>query len=214
VIFRSLKQSSYLRQTPLFRFFCLSLTLVALFVFEENSVSAANWQADFTIRVSSPRTQPILFNGIIYQEGTKVRIEAKGSEEIDLFDFEARVGIRIFPEDRIYFTSILSEAKVVKAIKEAWIPAPKPYQESLILLWKGDIRGKAARLYFVTLELKGRKAYQLRWVTDDLNETPLRIIYPGPANETVIVDYDARTEETLPNNHFEPPQDYLSLNPF
>jgi len=190
------------------------LLIFALFALESKSLSAATWQADFTIRVSSPRTQTIFFKGRFYQSGTKVRIEPKDSDEIDLFDFDAKIGIRIFPKDRIYFTSPLSAIKMIKAIKEAWITAPLPYLESKILLWTGDIRGKAGRLYFVTLSRNNQKLYVLRWLTDDAHELPLRIIYPGPANETIIVDYEPVISEVFSEDYFNPPADYLSLNPF
>ena len=209
-----LKRLSPTRPLPLCRFFFLHFLISALFILGARSTFAATWQADFTIRVFSPRTQPVFFSGTFYQKDAKVRIEPEGSDEVNLFDFEARLGIRVFPKDRIYFTTFLSTAKIIKAAKEAWITAPLPYRESRTLLWRGKLKGKLARLYLMTLALGNKTTHQLRWVTDDLYETPLRIIYPGPANETVIVDYEPTAGETFSADHFEPPADYLSLNPF
>ncbi len=209
-----IKETSPTRLPFSCRFLLLLLPVLALFVVDGKSLFAATWQADFTIRVSSPRTQTIFFSGKFYQSGAKVRIEPKNSDEIDLFDFEAKIGFRIFPKDRIYFTSPLSAIKIIKAIKEGWITAPLPYLESKVLLWTGDIKGKAGRLYFVILSLNNQKSYVLRWLTDDADELPLRIIYPGPANETIIVDYEPLLSEHFSDNHFTPPTDYLSLNPF
>jgi len=200
---------------PLFpRHFFLKLLILALIILGAQSAPAATWQADFTIRVSSSRTQTIFFKGRLFQKDLKVRIEPADSEEVNLFDFKAGIGIRIFPKDRIYFTKPISRAKMLKAAKEAWISAPLPYQEKRTLLWTGSIKGKAARLYLITLALNNHKSHQLRWVSDDQHEAPLRIIYPGPANETVIIDYEPILTEEFPINHFEPPANYLSLNPF
>ncbi len=210
-----LKSASPPRPFSFCHFFILNIFILALFIIPSAQSSfAATWQADFTIRVSSPRTQTILFSGTFYQEGLKVRIEAAGSEEVNLFDFKSGIRIRVFPKDRIYFTNPLSAAKIIKAAKEAWITAPLPYLESKILLWTGEIKGKAARLYLMTLTQSSLKSHALRWVTDDLHETPLRIIYSGPANETVIVDYEPISGKKFSADYFEPPTNYLSLNPF
>lgn len=207
--------SLLLRQAfPTRLFFFLSLMICALPTPGTPSGFAATWQADFTIRVSSSRTQTIFFKGRLYQEGTTVRIEPEDSDEVNLFNFESGIGIRIFPKDRIYFTKPLSSAKIIKAAKEAWITPPPPYRELKTLLWTGEVKGKAARLYLMTLELKNLKSYALRWVSDDSHERPLRIIYPGPANETVIVDYEPLSKKPFSADYFEPPADYLSLNPF
>lgn len=178
------------------------------------SLEAASWQGEFTIRVLSPRTETIISKGNIFQEGLKVRIEPSGSKEIDLYDFERSLKFRIFPEDKIYFRTALSIAESLKAAKEGWSAPPEPYTISKRLLWRGPLGEKPARLYLVTLARDGRQAYSLRWVSDDLKERLFRIIYAGPADETVIVDYDPRAGGLMPPDFFSPPTDYLSLNPF
>ncbi|MFQ5589080.1 MAG: hypothetical protein ACE5F7_09595, partial [Nitrospiria bacterium] len=63
---------------------------------------AAAWQADFFIRVRSPKVKEITAKGKIYHRGFKTRIELAGSNEIDLYDFEQSTEIRVFPADEIY----------------------------------------------------------------------------------------------------------------
>lgn len=197
-------------RSPLF--FCCVLFLS--FLYPAFPTSAASWQGDFNIRVFSPRTETILFSGKIFQKELKVRIEPSGAKEIALYDFERSEKMRIFPDDQIYFRTTLSLAEQIKAVKEAWVAPPAPYTISRILLWSGRLEAKAARLYLVTLEREGSQAYSLRWVSQEHPERVLRIVYPGPANETVIVDYKPVTGEPPPPDFFIPPPEYLSLNPF
>lgn len=199
-------------KTRLLIFF--SLFLLSLLVAWNTTAQAIDWQATFEIRVFSPRTPLIAAQGKFYLSGSKVRIEPAGSDEINLFDFEHLVGIRIFPADRIYFETPLSLAKIIKALKEGWILPSEPFRQEKILLRKGLFNKRKGRLYLIILESRGQRAYSLRWVTDDETEIPLRVIYPAPANETVIVDYHQIKRNIRPPEYFNPPPTYLSLNPF
>ncbi|MFQ5597456.1 MAG: hypothetical protein ACE5GK_05335 [Nitrospiria bacterium] len=152
--------------------------------------------------------------GKIYQAGLRVRIEPNDSKEVDLYDFEARTHMRVFPADRIYFTSALSDAKIIKASLEGWIPPPARFRVSKTFLREGQFKDGAGRLYFYQYKKKGGNLYALRWVTADREERLLRIIYPGSANETIIVDYDRIKTTKLSSDYFRPPADFLSLNPF
>ncbi len=191
----------------------LALVLILLVCVPE-AVRAEAWQGRFSIRVLSPRTAPILFSGKIFQSGSRVRIEPDGSKEIALYDFERTLKFRIFPEDQIYFKTVLSIADGIKAAKEGWSGPPALYISEKILLRRGRFEEKAARLYLVILQREGKQAYSLRWVSDDAREGVLRVVYPGPADETVIVDYDHASGEIPPEDFFDPPADYLGLNPF
>ncbi len=172
------------------------------------------WQTDFRIRVFSPKVKTIVYEGKIFLKGLKARIEARDATEINLYDFEARTEIRIFPEDGIYFRKSLSLAKQVKAAKEGWGPMPASFHEKKILLRKGTFKGQAARLYFIMIERQGQTAYMMRWVTDDDMLLPLRAIYSGSGRETIIVDFEANTDGPLGDETLNPPSHYLSLNPF
>jgi len=202
-----------------FSFFVIGFSLLCTpaLAISDNGLTtpqSSSWQGNFSVRVISPRTETIIFSGKIYQKGLRVRIEPVGAKEIDLYDFEQAVKLRIFPDDKIYFKTVLSIAERMKAAKEGWTTPPKPYTASMLLLRSGQLEEKKVKLYFVTLEREGRKSYSLRWVSDDPLERVLRVVYPGPADETVIVDYAPQEGEALPPEFFIPPPDYLSLNPF
>lgn len=182
---------------------------------KNNSAKEAKaWQADFHIRVYSPKVKTIVYEGKLYLKGLKARIEPRGSKEINLYDFEEKTEIRIFPEDEIYFRKSLSLAKRVKAAKEGWGPMPETFREKKILLRKGLFKGQAARLYFVTIERKTQIAYMMRWMTDTPTPLPLRAIYSGSGRETIIVDFEPMQDLTLSDETFNPPTSYLSLSPF
>jgi len=185
-----------------------------LFVFFEGIAPAATWQAEMNVRVYSPNVPLIHSKASFYQKDQKLRIVPSDSEEYKLYDFERGLAIRIFPRDRIYFEKPLSLANTIKAMKEAWISAPPPFEESRILLRKGLFQGKQAALYFMIFSNKDQRAYALRWLTDDAESLPLRIIYPGSARETIILDYLPLKAQEIPPDSFDPPADYLNLNPF
>lgn len=181
---------------------------------DSNAKEAKAWQANFQIRVYSPKVKTIVYEGKLYLKGLKARIEPTGSKEITLYDFEGKTEIRIFPEDGIYFRKSLSLAKQVKAAKEGWGPMPETFHEKKILLRKGSFKGQAARLYFVMIERKTQTAYMMRWMTDTPTPLPLRAIYSGSGRETIIVDFEPMQDPTLSDEIFNPPVSYLSLSPF
>jgi hypothetical protein len=172
------------------------------------------WVADLTLTLLSPYHVPITARGTFYQNGSMIRYEPAGSEEIDLYDLKQMEELRLFPADRIYFRARLGPARILKAVREGWMPAPAPLAEKRILLKEGTIKEREARLYFIILEEKGGKWYSLRWVTADPAEFPLRTIYPASDSETVIADYDSLRTEPSDPARFEPPADFLSVNPF
>lgn len=195
---------------------CILFLSTFLFLFSLNPANghAEPWQARFNIRVLSPDVKEIRDTGKIYRSGFSVRIEQLGSNEIFIYDFEHAVEFRIFPDDHLYFEKALTRSKLIRAIKEKWIPSTQGYQETKVLFQKDEINGIPANLFFVTLEKNGQRAYLFRWVTADTHATPLRVIYHGSARETVIVDFIPLNEGPLPPGFFNPPEDYLSLNPF
>ncbi len=170
--------------------------------------------ADLTLTLLSPYHAPITAKGVFYQSGPKVRQEPAGSEEIDLYDLKQMEEIRLFPADRIYFKTRLGPARTLKAVLEGWMPAPTPVTEKRLLLREGEIKGKSARLYLILLEEKGNKWHSLRWVTSDEAEIPLQVIYPASDYETIIADYDSLRTEPSDPARFEPPPDFLSVNPY
>lgn len=172
------------------------------------------WVADLTLTLLSPYHAPITAKGAFFQNGSKIRYEPAGSAEIDLYDLKEMEERRLFPSDRIYFRARLGPARILKAVREGWLPPPAPLEEKQILLREGAFKEKAARLYFIILEEKGKKWYSLRWVTADPPEFPLRTIYPASDFETVIADYDSLRTEPLDPARFEPPAEFLSVNPF
>lgn len=172
------------------------------------------WIADLTLTLLSPYRAPIIAKGNFHQSGLKIRYEPAGSEEVDLYDLNQMEERRLFPADRIYFKAKLSPARILKAVREGWMPPPAPLAEKRTLLRQGEFKGKEARLYFIILEEKGKQWYSLRWVTADAAEFPLRTIYPVSDFETVIADYDALRTEPSDPPRFEPPAEFLSVNPF
>jgi hypothetical protein len=196
--------------------FCIFISLFPFLPFLPPEISAAekSWTADFKTTVHSPNGRKILFTGKFYQSGSKVRFEPDGSAEIDLFDFERAIGIRLFQEDRIYFQNRLTSARLVKAAKEGWIAPPPAFPEKRILLREGTIKEREAQLYLVILGEKDRKSYSLLWTTADEAALPLQAIYPASGYETVIVEYDQLRVEPVGPEHFEPPADFLNLNPY
>lgn len=170
--------------------------------------------ADLTLTLFSPYRSPITAKGVFHQSGPKIRYEPAGSEEIDLYDLKQMEEIRLFPADRIYFRTRLGPARILKAVREGWMSAPAPLLEKRILMREGEIKEKRARLYFVTLEEKGKKWYSLRWVSADEAEVPLQVIYPASDFETVIADYDSLRAEPFDPARFEPPAGFMSVNPY
>lgn len=194
--------------------FPLFVLLFSLLLASETPASEKSWTADFKTTVLSSNGRKIVFTGKFYQNGLKVRFEPAGAGEIDLYDFERAAGIRIFQEDRIYFESRLTAARLLKAAREGWVPAPPAYPEERILLRKGTIKERGARLYLIIMGEKERKSYSLRWTTDDEPALPLQVIYPASGYETVIVEYDGLRVEPVGPEHFEPPAGFLNLNPY
>jgi len=180
----------------------------------KGSGRSAEWQAELATRVYSPKIPLIQSKARFYQKGAKIRIEPSDSEEYKLYDFEQGLVVRVFPRDQIYFEKPLSIASTIKAMKEAWIPAPPPFEERRILLRKGIFKGQKAALYFMIFTNRNERAYALRWLSDNEAESPLRIIYPGSARETIILDYRPVGGKKMPPGFLDPPAEYLSLNPF
>ncbi|HZR45619.1 MAG TPA: hypothetical protein VFA47_02850, partial [Candidatus Manganitrophaceae bacterium] len=198
------------------RDFILFLILILSFfpfLLPEASAAERSWIADFKTTVLSPTGRQILFTGKFYQSGSKVRFEPTDSAEIDLFDFGRAIGIRLFQEDRIYFQNRLTSARMAKAVKEGWIAPPPAVPEKRILLREGTIKEREARLYLVILGQEDQKVYSLLWTTADEAALPLQAIYPASGYETVIVEYDRIRIEPVGPEHFEPPADFLNLNP-
>lgn len=189
------------------------LFLYAILPLISADVQAA-WQSDFNVQVVSPKIQTIFFEGKLSVDGMQARIETAGSDETDLYHFKDLTEIRIFPGDGIYFKKPLSLAKQVKAAKEGWGPIPEAFHETKIFLQKGVFKDRAAALYLFILKRGEQSAYTLRWVSDDLAAHPLRAIYTSSGRETIIVDFDQKTETALPSDFFNPPAGFLSLNPF
>ncbi len=176
--------------------------------------SEKSWTADFKTTVLSSNGRKMVFTGKFYQNGLKVRFEPTGSGEIDLFDFERASGIRLFQEDRIYFQNRLTSARLLKAAREGWIPAPPAHPEKRIFLREGVVKEKEARLYLIVMGEKNQRSHSLRWVTADAAALPLQVIYPASGYETVIVEYDDLRVEPVGQERFDPPADFLNLNPY
>lgn len=170
--------------------------------------------SDMTVTIVSSNGQIFSSRGRLRAHDLRVRFEPEGSEEIDLYDFGRSEGVRIFPNDKIYFESRLSPARTLKAALEGWAPAPSTYPEKKILLKEGTFKGEAARLFLVVLEEKEKKSYSLRWVSADEAARPLQIVYPATDYETVIIDYDPLPSERYDPAQFEPPPGFLSVNPY
>lgn len=198
------------------RLLFLLIFLFTPFLIPSNDASASeeSWSADFKTTVIAPNGRKILFTGKFYQKGARVRFEPAGAGEVDLYDFERAVGTRLFQEDRIYFESRLTSARLLKAAQEGWIVAPPATPERRILLRDGIVKEKEARLYLVILGEKDRRSYSLRWTTSDEAALPLLVIYPASGYETVIVEYDALRIEPIGPELFDPPADFLNLNPY
>lgn len=191
-----------------------SLPFFFLFLSGQTAPPSKSWTAQVQTTVLHPNGHKILFSGKYFQNGSKVRFEPGGSEEIDLYDFSESKERRLFPADRIYFESLLTPARLIKAVIEGWTPAAPQHQERRIFLRNGAFNGKEAALFLITLLEKGETRYALRWVTADESAFPLQVIYPSRGYETVIVHFnDIRTEPFDPAL-FDPPADYLNLNPF
>lgn len=194
-----------------FLFYGLFLSAVLFFI--PAAVQAA-WQSDFSVQVFSPKLKAIFFEGKLSVDGNQARIEPAGSDETDLYHFNDLTEIRVFPSDGIYFKKPLSLAKQVKAAKEGWGPIPESFHETKIFLQKGIFKDRASALYLFILKRGEQSAYTLRWISDDLESYPLRAIYTSSGRETLIVDFDPKTETALPPDYFNPPAGFLSLNPF
>jgi hypothetical protein len=207
----------------IFLFFPLSILEISAFSPDNGAATSSlgngtvtsekSWTADFKTTVFAPNGSKIVFTGKFYQNGSKVRFEPTGSGEIDLYDFERASGVRLFPEDRIYFETRLTPARMMKAAKEGWI-STKTYPEKRILLMEGSVKERKARLYLIILGEADPKAYSLRWTTADEAALPLQVIYPASGHETVIVEYDRLQVEPVHPEQFDPPADFLKLNPF
>ncbi len=166
---------------------------------------ATEWQAEFFIRVLSPKVKEISSKGKLYRKGHKIRIEPHDSNEIFLYDTAQSEEIRIFPQDELYFLKPLLLAKQVKGMKEGWVSPHPPFEETQILFREDFFRGVPAKLYFVTLKRLKQKAYLFRWMSTQNPAIPLRVIYPGTARETIIVDFKPLSGDPPPADFFDPP---------
>ncbi|MFQ5579120.1 MAG: hypothetical protein ACE5FZ_00770 [Nitrospiria bacterium] len=199
-----------MKRRPVLRIFLPIFFLLA----HVTPLAARMWTADFHVTVLSTKVQKIEFSGKFYQKDLRVRFEPTGSEEINLFDFERSVGIRIFPSDRIYFEKPLTRARILKAIKEGWILPESPYREERIFLRGGEVKGRKAHLYLIIIVTDGEKNYSLRWELDDEEAVPIKVIYPSSGRETIIVEYNHIEIRPIDAGIFQPPKDFLNLNPF
>ncbi len=177
-------------------------------------LSARMWSADLHVTVLSTKVQKIVFSGKFYQKELQVRFEPSGMEEIDLFDFERLIGTRIFPSDRIYFEKPLTRARILKAITEGWIVPAPTHREERVFLREGTVKGLKARLYLIIILTNGKKNYSLRWESDDEEGIPIKVIYPSSGRETIIVEYNHIEVKLINAEIFQPPKDFLNLNPF
>ncbi|MFY9268752.1 MAG: hypothetical protein WAO55_03270 [Candidatus Manganitrophaceae bacterium] len=204
-------RAGFFKRTP---FFLLVFPLIFLFA-AGGTQPTSIWVANIKMTLFSPYlSNPIHSGGKFYRSGSKIRYEPTGSEEIDLYDLQRLVEIRLFTKDRIYFETRLTPARLLKALREGWLSPPEPIRERRILLRTGEITGRTARLYLVLLEESGRRWHSLRWVTADDAELPIRVIYPASDYETAVIDYDPLPMEPADPALFLPPPGFLSVNPY
>ncbi|WDT79448.1 MAG: hypothetical protein MPW14_20260 [Candidatus Manganitrophus sp.] len=108
------------------------------------------WVADLTLTLHSPYHAPITAKGIFHQTGSKIRYEPAGSAEIDLYDLQEMEELRLFPADRIYFRAKLGPARILKAVREGWLPPPDSPGRETDIIKGGDHqrKGSAALFYY------------------------------------------------------------------
>jgi hypothetical protein len=160
--------------------------------------------------------------GKFYRYRNKVRFEPEGTPgltaEIELLDFDRSALYRLIPENRIYFESRLSPARINKAVREGWVPPPKGWREDRIFLRDDVWEGNPARIYLqVQREPSagrgGPARYALLWTGRD-SGVPLRVVYTDPQSHPIMVDFRELAVGTLDPKLFSPPPDYANLNPY
>ena len=161
-------------------------------------------------------------SGKFYRYQNKVRFEPDGNPgltaEIELLDFDRSTLYRLIPEDRIYFESRLSPARIDKSVRESWIPIPKGWREDRILLRDDVWEGRPARIYLQIQRMPstgkiGPARYALLWTERD-SGVPLRVVYTDPQSHPIMVDFKNLALGALDQNLFSPPPDYANLNPY
>lgn len=158
----------------------------------------------------------------IHMLGKRLRFESKGSSkgEVNIYDFDILRELRVVSQDRIFFERKIPRSFLIKAERDGLYRPDNPnITIDKIRLKEDRVDNHPTLLYLVVRSLKtGEKTvakdYSMVWEATDLNNNPVRIVYPMPDFSTVIVEYRNATIEKLDPSLFLPPPDFLNLSPF
>lgn len=158
----------------------------------------------------------------IYRLGKLVRYEPKVNniEEVNIYDFDLLKEIRVIYSDKIFFERKINRSFLLKAERDGfYMPVNPNVTIDRIRLKEDKFDDHPAILYLVvkTLKKDGKnliKEYSLVWEATDMNDIPIKIVYPQSDRSTVIVEYRNAKLEKLDPLLFQPPPDFLNLSPF
>lgn len=157
----------------------------------------------------------------VYKLGKLVRIEPKGSNigEVNLYDFEHLMELRVIYSDKIFFERRISRNFLLRAERDGFYkPVDPDITIDKIRLKEDRFDNHPTILYLVVRSLKiggnVAKDYSMVWEATDLENIPVRIVYPLLGFSTVIVEYRNVAFEKLDPSLFQPPPEFLNLSPF
>jgi hypothetical protein len=192
---------------------------------------ALDFTADYIFTIIFGDKEKSVTHGKIYVSPPRIRVEphpekgGSGYSEYLLYEFKERKMQRIFPKERIYFETDITERNWLKAMRDGWIPwedFPK-IERRKIKLKEDMANGHPCILYLQERKAeipRGKEApliqkeYILRWEATDLKNLPVRVVYFLQPGNTVIVDYNNVKVEEFILSFFAPPEGFLNLSPF
>lgn len=158
----------------------------------------------------------------IYRLGKLVRYQSKANDtgEVDIYDFDLLKEIRVIYADKIFFERKINRSFLIKAERDMFYEPVNPNVTiDKIRLKEDRFDNHPAILYLVVRTLKKDeksliKDYSMVWEATDLNNIPVKIVYPQSDYSTVIVEYRNAKLEKLDPLLFQPPPEFLNLSPF
>lgn len=193
----------------------------AQFIVEQESDSVGLVADFYTTSIDKTGKESVL-EAKIYKFGKRVRFELKenNTNEANIYDFDILKELRIIYQDRIFFERRINRSFLIKAERDGLYKPMNPNVTiDKIKLREDRFDNHPTIIYLVVRSLKAgekiiAKDYSMVWEATDLENIPIRIVYPLPDHSTVIVEYRNAALERLDPLLFQPPPEFLNLSPF
>jgi hypothetical protein len=139
-----------------------------------------------------------------------------GYAEYQVYDFDRKRLYRVFPDDRIYFETVLPAPLAFKAHREGWAPPPADLTVRMIPLKDDPVDGSPAALTLVERRRgrSGAPEYALVWTTVPPGRLPARVVYRQDGGQTVVFAYRRVESRVVDPSDFGVPDGFVNLSPY